>query len=440
MKKTLAAAAVFAIVCSSALAADLPVQSYQSPPVVAQVYNWTGLYVGVNGGYGWGTQDPLILFSNAFDRSSFNINGEMFGGTVGAQIQQGYVVLGLEGDLDWANIAGNGISNPSILGVGKGITLNIATNTSAIMTARLRTGVAMNNWLFYVTGGVAFDKSSASGTSIAGVACGTAGVFNNCSASSWRPGLAAGLGFEYGFAQNWSAKLEYLYIATAGSGVGTDHIDTIRAGINYQFSKRSLRSPAWAIQRPTQIVIEIHAAFLIAGCRCRRAHDEQFRKPLMFKSFIATMLVGLVVLSAPSANAQTMPTTSAGTLTCQMAPSIGLIIGSRQRMACRFVPNGPYPPEAYVGVMGTLGLDIGITAGGVLAWGVLAPTAGPMRGKLAGTYVGASGAVGVGVGVGANLLFGGSNRSIALQPLSVEGSVGVNLSLGVSSLTLALAQ
>ena len=67
MKKTLAAAAVFAIVCSSALAADLPVQSYQSPPVVAQVYNWTGVYVGVNGGYGWGTQDPLILFSNAFD-------------------------------------------------------------------------------------------------------------------------------------------------------------------------------------------------------------------------------------------------------------------------------------------------------------------------------------------------------------------------------------
>jgi hypothetical protein len=109
-------------------------------------------------------------------------------------------------------------------------------------------------------------------------------------------------------------------------------------------------------------------------------------------------------------------------------------------MACRFAPNGPYPPEAYVGVMGTIGLDIGVTAGGVLAWGVLAPTAGPMRGKLAGTYVGASGAVGVGVGVGANLLFGGSNRSIALQPLSVEGSVGINLSLGVSSLTLALAQ
>ena len=103
-------------------------------------------------------------------------------------------------------------------------------------------------------------------------------------------------------------------------------------------------------------------------------------------------------------------------------------------------PNGGGPPEAYVGVMGTIGLDVGITAGGVMAWGVLAPTAGPKRGALAGTYVGASGAIGVGVGVGANLLFGGTGRSIALQPLSVEGSVGINLSLGVSSLTLSLAQ
>jgi hypothetical protein len=63
-----------------------------------------------------------------------------------------------------------------------------------------------------------------------------------------------------------------------------------------------------------------------------------------------------------------------------------------------------------------------------------------MRGALAGTYVGASGSIGVGVGVGANLLFGGTGRSVVLQPLSVQGSVGINLSLGVSGLTLALAQ
>jgi hypothetical protein len=160
----------------------------------------------------------------------------------------------------------------------------------------------------------------------------------------------------------------------------------------------------------------------------------------MFRRLLAIVLVALAAAYVSPATAQTPPGTNVGTLTCRMAPSIGLIFGSRQRMACRFVPNGSSPPEAYVGVMSTIGLDIGITAGGVLAWGVLAPTAGPMRGALAGTYVGASGSIGVGVGVGANLLFGGTGRSIALQPLSVEGSVGVNLSLGVSGLTLALAR
>jgi len=156
----------------------------------------------------------------------------------------------------------------------------------------------------------------------------------------------------------------------------------------------------------------------------------------IFKHRVALGLAALSIgLSAPAA-AQAPQGTAAGMLTCQLAPSIGLIFGSQQRMACRFAPNGSYPPEAYVGVMNTIGLDIGITAGGVMAWGVVAPNAGPMRGKLAGKYVGASGSVGVGLGVGANALFGGSNRSIALQPLSVEGSVGLNLSLGVSGLTL----
>ena len=160
----------------------------------------------------------------------------------------------------------------------------------------------------------------------------------------------------------------------------------------------------------------------------------------MLKYSPGLALIALAVTCVSPASAQTPPGTNVGALTCRMAPSIGLILGSRQRMACRFAPNGSHPPEAYVGVMNNIGLDIGITAGGVMAWGVFAPNTGPMRGKLAGTYVGASGAIGVGVGVGANLLFGGTGRSIALQPLSLEGSVGINLSLGVSSLTLASAQ
>ena len=123
-------------------------------------------------------------------------------------------------------------------------------------------------------------------------------------------------------------------------------------------------------------------------------------------------------------------------LTCRLAPSIGLLIGSRQRMSCRYVPNAGGPPEFYNGVMNNIGLDIGITAGGVLAWGVVAPTSGPMRGALAGTYVGASGAIGVGVGVGANVLVGGSNRTISLQPLSVEGQKGINIAGGITTVTL----
>jgi Protein of unknown function (DUF992) len=165
----------------------------------------------------------------------------------------------------------------------------------------------------------------------------------------------------------------------------------------------------------------------------------QGRNVDMFKYLMTLLLVTFAAVWVSPVGAQA-PGTSVGGLSCRMAPSIGLIFGSQQRMACRFQPNGPYPPEAYVGVMNTIGLDIGITAGGVMAWGVFAPTAGPLYGGLAGTYVGASGAIGVGVGVGANLLFGGTGRSIALQPLSVEGSVGVNLSVGVSGLTLTPAQ
>ena len=137
---------------------------------------------------------------------------------------------------------------------------------------------------------------------------------------------------------------------------------------------------------------------------------------------------------------QPPPGVQVGMLNCNLAPSIGLIIAESQRMSCRFVPNGNYPPQIYEGVMNTVGLELGVTAGGVMGWGVFAPTEGTPVGALAGEYVGASGSVSLGVGVGANVLFGGSKRTIALQPLSVEGKAGVNLSLGVSGLTLAFVR
>jgi len=86
--------------------------------------------------------------------------------------------------------------------------------------------------------------------------------------------------------------------------------------------------------------------------------------------------------------------------------------------------------------MNRIGLDIGITAGGVMVWAVLGSSSGVRPGVLTGRFVGASGEISVGVGAGANLLVGGSGQSVSLQPLSLEGQVGVNLALGVAGLTL----
>jgi hypothetical protein len=105
-------------------------------------------------------------------------------------------------------------------------------------------------------------------------------------------------------------------------------------------------------------------------------------------------------------------------------------------MDCRFASDGPTPPEAYVGSMSTVGVDLGFTAGGVLTWGVYAPTKNMMPGSLSGSYTGASGNVGVGVGVGTNFLLGGSGNTVALQPWSVEGTTGINASAGLTNMEL----
>ena len=148
-----------------------------------------------------------------------------------------------------------------------------------------------------------------------------------------------------------------------------------------------------------------------------------------------------LILAFVASSSQAQKGEKVGTLTCRLAPSIGLIIGSQQRMACRFQPSNGGPSEAYSGVQNRIGLDIGITAGGVLAWGVFAQTATPItRGALAGRYGGASGDIGVGLGVGANVLFGGSNNTISLQPLSLEGSISLNVALGIAGLTLTWVQ
>jgi hypothetical protein len=153
------------------------------------------------------------------------------------------------------------------------------------------------------------------------------------------------------------------------------------------------------------------------------------------RSLIAVLV--FAVLSIVPASAQAPgPWTQVGMLTCKLNPSIGFIIAGHQSMECRYVPNTSNPPQAYEGALNMVGLNIGISAGGVLGWAVLAPTTGIPAGALAGEYVGASGDLGIGLGAGANVLIGGSARTIALQPVSLEGFVAVDVALGVSALKL----
>src|SRR5262245_22708485 len=153
---------------------------------------------------------------------------------------------------------------------------------------------------------------------------------------------------------------------------------------------------------------------------------------MLYRIAKPTLLIGVLLLVSTSAHAQS---TRQGMLTCKMAPSIGLIVGSTQRMACQFRANNGWT-QNYAGRMNRIGLDVGITAGGVMAWAVLGSSSALKPGALTGRFAGASGDISVGVGAGANLLVGGTAQGISLQPLSLEGQVGLNLALGVAGLTL----
>jgi hypothetical protein len=144
------------------------------------------------------------------------------------------------------------------------------------------------------------------------------------------------------------------------------------------------------------------------------------------------------VLASASTGPALAQQVRAGLLTCDVSAGIGLIITSQKELSCVFTPErSDIAREEYDGTITKYGLDLGVIGRGVMVWGVFTGTvAGP--GFLAGDYVGASGEATLGVGVGANVLVGGSNRTVTLQPLSVSGQIGINVALGVASLRLGL--
>jgi hypothetical protein len=156
-------------------------------------------------------------------------------------------------------------------------------------------------------------------------------------------------------------------------------------------------------------------------------------------SVLASFALAAAVTLPTLAVAQGRNQTKVGTLTCDISAGIGVIIASKKSVTCMFTPSVPGPREVYVGSITKFGVDLGATSGGEMIWSVFAPT-NRKFGALAGNYVGATAEATVGAGVGANVLVGGSNRTITLQPVSVQGQTGLNVAAGVAGLTLRPAR
>ncbi|WP_426411589.1 DUF992 domain-containing protein [Bradyrhizobium ganzhouense] len=150
------------------------------------------------------------------------------------------------------------------------------------------------------------------------------------------------------------------------------------------------------------------------------------------------LLAGLtaagLVASVAGASAQSR-LVQVGVLECRGGASIGFVVGSVTNLGCVLRVDG-VPDDRYVATIRKVGVDLGITQETALAWGVFAPVNRLGPGDLSGNYAGAQGSASVGVGLGGNALVGGSNNSIALQPLSVQGQVGLNVAAGLESLEL----
>jgi outer membrane immunogenic protein len=218
MKMRIAGALVLAVAAAlPARAADLSVAPlYKAQPVVPPSYNWSGFYLGVNGGGQWGT-------SNWDSLGSSNLSGGLAGGTAGYNWQLGRGVLGLESDVDWSSLQGTSTT----------LCLGCTTHNDRLATVRGRAGLAFDRFMPYVTGGLAVGDIRATAPGFPGN-------------SETNAGWTVGAGLEYALTNNWSAKAEYLHVdlgklncgfscgATANNNVSV-RSDQVRGGLNFRF-------------------------------------------------------------------------------------------------------------------------------------------------------------------------------------------------------------
>jgi outer membrane immunogenic protein len=220
MKKIITLAALMTIAAATSNAADLPSQQpYRAPPMVSPLYDWTGFYLGVMGGYGF-ANNATVGNLNITDA---NLKGGFAGGTVGANWQMGQFVIGLETDAAWSFVG----RTDSAFG------LTLKDQVQAFGSVTGRAGIALNNVLIYTKGGYAWmdNKISASFLGLTG------------SESHFHSGWTAGAGAEFAFAGPWSAKFEYMfaqyfketYLPRLGGVDLAVDVHTFKAGINYRF-------------------------------------------------------------------------------------------------------------------------------------------------------------------------------------------------------------
>jgi hypothetical protein len=174
----------------------------------------------------------------------------------------------------------------------------------------------------------------------------------------------------------------------------------------------------------------------------RGTFSKRGTRPMSNHRSVASLLAGvlaiglLVGLSTSSHADQRQARLRVGTLTCIGQGTLGMILGSRERLNCTYAPASIAPPRSYYGTITRLGLDIGIRGQSVIIWAVFASSTQIPSDALVGEFVGVAADASLGLGAGAQVLVGGTRRSIVLQPLSVRGGVGVNIAAGVAGMRL----
>jgi outer membrane immunogenic protein len=232
MKRLVLAGALAFAAAGPALAADLPQPAPPPPqapaayiPTVAPVYNWGGIYFGVNGAYGFGKSQ---WSGGGLTSSDFNVSGAMVGGTIGANFQTDAFVFGIEGDFDGSWLDGTGTDTVCTVATVTGC----ETKNNWLGTIRGRVGYAADRVLFYGTAGGAFGN----------IVEGAKGAATSTFASKSVAGWTAGAGVEAAFADNWTARVEYLFVDFSNAAFTTGVAPTvklnanlIRLGVDYKF-------------------------------------------------------------------------------------------------------------------------------------------------------------------------------------------------------------